>query len=77
MKDREKEIYKKVIERLNNAPNNMEFRQQSYEDLQRMKKELDKCAEKGVEISEECKDYYRKKFASLSIAKSMMENNDD
>jgi len=41
MKDREKEIYKKAIERLNDAPNNMELRQQSHEDLQRMKKELD------------------------------------
>ena len=44
---------------------------------ERMKKELDNCSEKGVEISQECKDYYRKKFASLSIAKSMMEKNDE
>ena len=41
------------------------------------KKHLDECSEKGVEISQECKDYYKKKFASLSIARSMMEKNDD
>ena len=40
------------------------------------KKELDKCSEKGVEISQECKDYYKKKFASLSIAREQMENNE-
>jgi len=26
------------------------------------KKELDECSEKGVEISQECKTYYKKKF---------------
>ena len=26
------------------------------------KKELDECSEKGVEISQECKSFYRKKF---------------
>ena len=43
---------------------------------ERMKNELDKCSEKGVEISQECKDYYKKKFASLSIAREQMENNE-
>ena len=47
------------------------------EQEERMKKELDNCSEKGVEISQECKDYYRKKFASLSIAKSQNEKNDE
>ena len=48
------------------------------EQEERMKKELDNCSEKGVEISQECKDYYRKKFASLSIAREqMMEKNDE
>ena len=47
------------------------------EQEERMKKELDNCSEKGVEISQECKDYYRKKFASLSIAREQMEKNDD
>ena len=28
------------------------------------KKELDECSEKGVEISEECKTFYKKKFES-------------
>ena len=41
------------------------------------KKELDECSEKGVEISQECKDYYKKKFASLSIAMSQSEKNDE
>jgi len=40
---------------------------------ERMKNELDKCSEKGIEISQECKDYYKKKFASLSIAREQME----
>ena len=47
------------------------------EQEERMKKELDNCSEKGVEISQECKDYYRKKFASLSIAMSQSEKNDE
>ena len=42
-----------------------------------MKNELDKCSEKGVEISQECKDYYKKKFASLSIAREQMEKNNE
>ena len=28
------------------------------------KKELDECSEKGVEISQECKTYFKKKFES-------------
>ena len=47
------------------------------EQEERMKKELDNCSEKGVEISQECKDYYKKKFASLSIAMSQSEKNDE
>ena len=33
------------------------------------KKELDECSEKGVEISEECKTYFNKKFQSDSDKK--------
>ena len=29
---------------------------------ERFKKELEECSEKGVEISQECKEYYRTKF---------------
>jgi len=29
---------------------------------ERFKKELEECSEKGVEISQECKEYYKKKF---------------
>ena len=28
----------------------------------RYKKELDECSDKGVEISQECKDYFKKRF---------------
>ena len=28
------------------------------------KKELEECSEKGVEISQECKTFYKKKFES-------------
>ena len=44
---------------------------------ERFKKELEECSEKGVEISEETKDYYKKKFASLSIAREQMEQQND
>ena len=44
---------------------------------EKFKKELEECSEKGVEISEETKDYYKKKFASWSTLQSMMEKNDD
>ena len=30
------------------------------------KKELDECSEKGIEISQECKTYYKNKFESES-----------
>ena len=30
------------------------------------KKELDECSEKGVEISQECKMYYKKKFETTT-----------
>ena len=30
----------------------------------RYKKELDECSEKGVEISQECKSFYKNKFES-------------
>ena len=44
---------------------------------ERFKKELQECSEKGIEISEETKDYYKKKFSSLSIAREQMEKNDE
>ena len=31
---------------------------------ERFKKELDECSEKGVEISQECKLYFKKQFES-------------
>ena len=34
------------------------------------KKELDECSEKGVEISEECKTFYKKKFETTSENKN-------
>ena len=29
---------------------------------ERFKKELDECSDKGVEISQECKEYFKKRF---------------
>ena len=29
---------------------------------ERFKKELEECSDKGIEISQECKDYYKKKY---------------
>ena len=65
-----------------NTQQNIEWREryderEKQEQEERMKKELDNCSEKGVEISQECKDYYKKKFASLSIAMSQSEKNDE
>ena len=31
---------------------------------ERFKKELDECSEKGIEISQECKTFYKNKFES-------------
>ena len=65
-----------------NAQLNNEWRER-YDERERkkqeekFKKELEECSEKGVEISEETKDYYKKKFASWSTLQSMMEKNDD
>ena len=32
------------------------------DDDERYEKELQECSEKGIEISEECKTYFKKKF---------------
>ena len=41
------------------------------------KKELDECSEKGVEISQECKTYYKKKFESESKNDDETEKNSE
>jgi hypothetical protein len=38
------------------------FKQQEKKKHERYRKELLECSEKGVEISQECKDYYKKQF---------------
>ena len=37
-------------------------KRQRKKEEKRYKKELDECSEKGVEISEECKSFYKNKF---------------
>ena len=37
-------------------------RQEKKRTVERFKKELDECSEKGVEISQECKEYFKKRF---------------
>ena len=50
-----------------NAQQNIEWRER-YDERERMekeeffKKELEECCERGIEISQECKTYYKKKF---------------
>ena len=50
-----------------NAQQNIEWRER-YDERERMekeeffKKELEECIEKWIEISQECKTYYKKKF---------------
>ena len=41
------------------------------------KKELEECSEKGVEISEECKTYYKNKFESESKNDDETEKNSE
>ena len=50
-----------------NTQQNIEWREdydkrQREKEEKRYRKELDECSEKGVEISQECKTYYKKKF---------------
>lgn len=53
-----KQIIKKTVIEQRNTKNNRE-REKKHE---RYRKELLECSEKGVEISQECKDYYKKQF---------------
>ncbi len=41
------------------------------------KKELEECSEKMIEISEECKEYYKKKFESESKNDDETEKNSE
>ena len=41
------------------------------------KKELEECSDKGVEISQECKTYYKKKFESESKNDDETEKNSE
>ena len=41
------------------------------------KKELDECSEKGVEISQECKTFYKNKFESESKNNDETEKNSE
>ena len=48
---------------LNNAwRERYDERERQEKEEKRFKKELEECSEKGVEISQECKEYYRTKF---------------
>ena len=59
---------RKAIQRNKNTQLNNEWRERYDErekkekEEKRFKKELEECSEKGVEISQECKEYYRTKF---------------
>ena len=54
-----------------NTQQNIEWREdydkrQREKEEKRYRKELDECSEKGIEISQECKTYYKNKFESES-----------
>ena len=58
----------KAMQRNKNTQLNNEWRER-YDERERnkkkeetFKKELDECSEKGVEISQECKSFYKNKF---------------
>ena len=58
----------KAMQRNKNTQLNNEWRER-YDERERnkkkeetFKKELDECSDKGVEISQECKDYFKKRF---------------
>ena len=64
--DAQRDRLEKAIQN-KNAQLNVEWRERyderkRQEKEQRMKKELEECSEKGIEISQECKEYYRTKF---------------
>ena len=64
-----------------NTQQNNEWRER-YDERERQKKdesfkkELDECSEKGVEISQECKEYFKKKFQSDSDKKEKSNKSD-
>ena len=43
---------------------------------ERFKKELDECSEKGIEISQECKTFYKNKFESENKNDETKENSE-
>ena len=47
---------------LNNAWREDYDKRQEKKKHERFKKELDECSEKGVEISQECKTHFKKRF---------------
>ena len=64
--DDQRDRLRKALENKNTQLNN-EWREryderEKKEKEERFKKELEECSEKGVEISQECKEYYRTKF---------------
>ena len=68
--DDQRDRLRKAIQRNKNAQLNCEWRER-YDDRERekqekeekrFKKELEECSDKGVEISQECKTFYKKKY---------------
>ena len=65
-----------------NTQQNIEWREdydkrQREKEEKRYRKELDECSEKGVEISQECKTYYKNKFESESKNDDETEKNSE
>ena len=61
-RDRMEKALQNKNAQLNSAWRERYDEREKKEKEQRMKKELEECSEKGVEISQECKEYYRTKF---------------
>ena len=65
--DDQRDRLRKALENKNTQLNNewrerYDERERQEKEGRRFKKELEECSEKGVEISQECKDYYKKKY---------------
>ena len=52
---------------LNNAWRERYDEREKKEKEERFKKELEDCSEKMIEISQECKDYYKKKYEKTTL----------
>tara|TARA_Y100000310_G_scaffold97705_1_gene95346 strand:- start:396 stop:650 length:255 start_codon:yes stop_codon:yes gene_type:complete len=63
--DAQRDRIRKAMQNKNTQLNNAwreRYDERERKEEERFKKELEECSEKGIEISQECKTYYKNKF---------------